>query len=30
MARMGQTKNMKLAYFSWPTGFTDAKKLTDR
>jgi hypothetical protein len=26
----GQTKNMKLGYFSWPTGFTDAKKLTDR
>jgi hypothetical protein len=24
-----QKKKMKLAYFPWPTGFTDAKKLTD-
>jgi hypothetical protein len=30
MARMGRTENMKLAYFSWPTGFTHAKKLIDR
>jgi len=26
----GKTKNMKLSYFSWPTGFTDAKKPTNR